>query len=179
MNNMSQNKERSFIATMTTSHGNLHLPGITHGKTTRIKKLDFDTWSFEANMDVSSYLCVKANTAPKQLKFEFHCIDDYYSIYLITDGPYHRYALSNEDKDFISAFRPDHDQTTFNLLDKNGNVITLDQIDNDTPTLRIQTRGGRTLSVRGNTAVGGLVCTGKVTAQPLDFKLEILTRGTL
>ncbi|APC15833.1 hypothetical protein BLL42_08835 [Pseudomonas frederiksbergensis] len=174
---MSQNKERSFVATMKTNYGNLHIPKITHGKTTHVKKPDYDTWSFDAIMDVSNYLCVKSDAPFQQLKFYFYCIDDYYSIYLFTDSLYHRYALSNEDKDFIGAFRPDSAQTTYNLLDQNGRIITLDQIGNGNPTLRIQTRGGRTLSVRGNTPVGGLVCTGIVRAKPLDFKFEILSRG--
>ncbi|MGY2339571.1 hypothetical protein ACW9HW_10050 [Pseudomonas sp. SDO5532_S415] len=174
---MNKNQERSFIATMKTNHGNLHLPKITYGKTTLIKKLDYDTWSFDANMDISSYLCVKTDAPANQMKFYFDCIDDYYSIYLLTDGLYHRYALSNENQDFISAFRYDHEQTTYNLLDGNGQIVTLDQINTDTPVLRIQTRGGRTLSARGNTKVGSLVCTGKVSARPLDFKFEILSRG--
>jgi hypothetical protein len=176
---MSHDKERSFVASMKTNYGNLHLPKITNRKTTHVKKLDYDTWSFEANMDVSSYLCVKGDAPSNQLKFYFYCIDDYYSIYLLTPGLYNRYALSNEDKDFISAFPHDTDQTTYNLLDRNGLIITLDQIDSDSAALRIQTRGGRTLSVRGNTPVGGLVCTGKGGGKPLDFKLDILSRGEI
>ncbi|WP_077046025.1 hypothetical protein [Pseudomonas sp. KK4] len=174
---MSQNKERSFVATIKTSHGNLHLPKLTYGKTTLVKKLDYDTWSFEANMDVSSYLCVKPDAPPGQIKFYFYCIEDYYSIYLLTDGLYHRQALSNEDKDFIGAFAPDRKQTTYNLLDRQGRIITPEQFDSDQPVVRIRTKGGSLLSVRGNTKVGGLVCTESARAKPLEFKLDILSRG--
>lgn len=174
---MGQNKERSFVATLSTSHGNLHLPRLTYGKTTYIQKLDYDTWSFEANMDVSNHLCVKSDVSQHQLKFYFYCIDDYYSIYLFTNGLYHRQALSNETKDFIGAYSPNSGQTTFNLLDQQGRIITLDQLGEETASIRIRTRGGKTLSVRGNTKVGGLVCTESHKAKPLEFKLDIESRG--
>lgn len=176
---MSTNQEKSFIATMTTQMGNLHLPRLTYGKTTYIKKLDFDPFTFEANMNASSYLCVKGDAPAAQLKFYFRCIDDYYSIYLLTNGRYHRQALSNEDKDLIGAFPYDDDQTTFNLLDARGNIMTVDQLESDSATLRIQTRGGHTLHARGNTRVGDLVCTGKKGGTILNFKLNILQRNIL
>lgn len=176
---MSQNKERSFVATIKTNYGNLHLPKLTYGKATSVKKPDYDTWSFEANMDVSNYLCVKSDAPPAQLRFYFYCIDDYYSIYLLTDGLYHRQALSNENKDFIGAFAPDRKQTTYNLLDPQGRIVTAEQFDTDQPIIRIQTKGGSLLSVRGNYKVGGLVCTESVRAKPLEFKLDILSRGAV
>ncbi|MBZ9781310.1 hypothetical protein K9857_07040 [Pseudomonas sp. REP124] len=174
---MSHNKERSFVATISTNHGNLHLPRLTYGKTMHIRKLDYDVWSFEANMNASTNLCVMGIAPPDQLKFYFYCIEDYYSIYLLTNGLYHRQALSNEDKDFIGAFKPDDGQTTYNLLDQQGRIITLDQFSNDKPQIRIQTRGGKTLSVRGKTRVGGLVCTESHRSEPLDFRLNIISRG--
>ena len=174
---MAQNKERSFVATIKTNYGNLHLPKITYGKTTLIKKLDYDVWSFEANMDVSNHLCVKSDAPHQQIKFYFYCIEDYYSIYLLTGGLYHRQALSNENKDFIAAFAPDRKQVTYNLLDQQGRIITLDQFDSDQKKVRIRTKGGSTLSVRGNTKVGGLVCTESPRAKPLEFTLDILSRG--
>lgn len=176
---MPKNKERSFVATLRTNYGNLHLPKITYGKTTFIQKLDYDTWSFEANMDVSSHLCVKGDAPHQQIKFYFYCIEDYYSIYLLTDSLYHRQALSNETKDFIGAFPPDRKQTTYNLLNDQGRIITLDQFDSDHKKIRIRTKGGSTLSVRGNTKVGGLVCTESARAKPLEFTLDILSRGAI
>ncbi|NUT77554.1 hypothetical protein HNO86_21135 [Pseudomonas sp. C1C7] len=176
---MAKSKDQSFVASLKTNYGNLHLPKITYGKTTHVKKLDYDAWSFEANMDVSSYLCVKSDAQNHQIKFYFYCIEDYYSIYLLTNGLYHRQALSNENKDFIGAFPPDRNQTTFNLLDDRGRIVTLDQLDSDHKKIRIQTRGGKTLSVRGNTTVGGLVCTESAKAKPLEFTLDILNRGAV
>ncbi|WP_460140875.1 hypothetical protein [Pseudomonas sp. S2_E01] len=173
---MSQNKERSFVASATTHHGNLHLPKLTYGRTVHIKKPDYDAWSFEANMDVSNYLCVLKG-APQKINFYFYCIEDYYSIYLLTNDIYHRQALSNEEKDFIAAFAPNNEQTTYNLLDAQGRILTPEQFNSHTPTVRIQTRGGKTLSVRGNTKVGGLVCTESPRSKPLDITLNIISRG--
>lgn len=174
---MDKNNQNSFVATIKTNYGNLHLPKLTYGKTTLVKKLDYDAWSFDANMDVSSYLCVKSDAPAKHIKFYFYCIEDYYSIYLLTDGLYHRQALSNENKDFIGAFPPDREQTTYNLLDQQGRILTPEQFDSDRPKVRIQTKGGKTLSVRGNTKVGGLVCTESIRSRPLEFQLEILSYG--
>lgn len=182
---MSTNQEKSFIATMTTSAGNLHLPYLTYGQKTHITRLDYEAFTLEQFKDISSYLCVKPDPPPTLLKFYFRCIDDYYSIYTLNKGPYYYRALSNEDKDFIAVYPHDDDQTTFNLLDTNGSIITLDQLDNDSATLRIQTRGGHSLRARAGryptaadkSKVTGLVCTGKKGGTLLNFKLNILQRN--
>lgn len=174
---MNQNTERSFVATLKTNYGNLHLPKLTYKKTTKIKTFDYDPFKFDTHIDVSSYLCVKGDAPSNKIKFYFYCIDDYYSIYLMTDDFYHRQALSNEHKDFIGAFPPDREQTTYNLINQQGKIITLDQLEDNAATIRIQTRGGKTLSVRGNTPVGSLVCTESGRAKPLQFTLDILSRG--
>ncbi len=185
---MSTDQEKSFIATLSTSAGHLHLPKITYGKKAYVPKTGYDPFSFETHQDISNYLCVKHNTPATQLKFYFRCIDDYYSIYVITNGAYHRWALSNEDEDFISAHPHDDEQTTYNLLN-GGRIVTMDQLPSDTSTLRIQTRGGRTLHAKhflppnrkSHTdtfeRLGQAVCTGKKGGSPLDFKLNILQRN--
>ncbi|MGE8069737.1 hypothetical protein [Pseudomonas sp. NPDC089569] len=174
---MSTDTERSFIASMTTNYGNLHLPRITYNRKTLVNRWYYELSAFDRHVDVSSYLCVAEGAPTDQLEFYFKCIDDYYSIYLLTDSHYDKYALSNENKSFISAFRYDDDQTTYNLLDSKGEIVTIDQLEGETHTLKIQTRGGRKLSVQGKTDVGGIVCTGKEGGSVLTFKLEVLERG--
>ncbi|WP_143497356.1 hypothetical protein [Pseudomonas sp. Irchel s3h17] len=77
----------------------------------------------------------------------------------------------------------DGDQTTFNLLDASGKIITLDQLDNDTPTLRIQTRGSQLLRAglsrnKYDPKVGTFIRTNATRSSSiLDFKLNILQRN--
>lgn len=182
---MSTNQEKSFIATLTTSSGALLVPRLAFGRQTHIQKPDFDPFTFEAKKDVSNYLCVKSNATSEPLKFYFKCIDDYYSIYVMNEGRYYFYALSNEDQDFISLYPHDEDQTTFNLLNANSTIITLDDLNSNSSQVRIQTRGGRSLHARAGqraTAadkekLSGLVCTGKKGGTLLNFRMNILQRN--
>ncbi|HEX4547347.1 hypothetical protein [Pseudomonas sp.] len=174
---MPTNLEKSFTAQLDTQYGNLHLPRISYGQKTLIKRWYYEAFTFDAHVDVSSTLCVHPQARPDQLSFYFRCIDDYYSIYLLTGSYYNNYALSNEHRDLISAFPHDDDQTTYNLLDANNRIVTLDQLEGNTHNLKIQTRGGRQLCVRENAKVGGLVCTGKEGGQVLEFGFDITKRG--
>ncbi|MNL62852.1 hypothetical protein D3C87_1869190 [compost metagenome] len=69
------------------------------------------------------------------------------------------------------------------MLNAKGNIITLDQIDTDTPTVRIQTRGGALLCAgqsrnKRDPKVGTFVRTDpNRSASVLDFKLNILQRN--
>ncbi|MFJ2481156.1 hypothetical protein ACIOWE_12855 [Pseudomonas sp. NPDC087598] len=174
---MSTNIEKSFTARLQTQYGNLHVPRISYGQKTFIKRWYYEAFTFDAHVDVSNTLCVHPEAPADQLRFHFRCIEDYYFIYLLTASHYHNYAISNEHRDLISAFTDNADQTSYNLLDANNRIVTLDQLNGDTHNLKIQTRGGRKLSVRENSKVGGLVCTGKEGGQVLDFKLDIIKRG--
>ncbi|MBT9267337.1 hypothetical protein KKQ10_20875 [Pseudomonas sp. MG-9] len=69
------------------------------------------------------------------------------------------------------------------MLNGKGNIITLDQIDTDTPTIRIQTRSGALLCAgrsrnKRDPKVGTFVRThSNRSAGALDFKLNILQRN--
>jgi hypothetical protein len=93
-------------------------------------------------------------------------------------------TVSNEKTDFLNAYATEDDgQTTFNLLNASENIITLDQLDNDTPTVRIQTRGGKLLRTGLNRnkydpKVGAFVRTNhNRNSAVLEFKLNILQRN--
>lgn len=172
------NPERSFVATMTTNYGYLHIPRLTYGGRTRVQRFDYSPFTFDTTIDVSNYLCVRKDPPAEQLKFFFYCFDNHhYAIYMITKGPYYHHALSNEDKDFIGAFHVDDASTLYNLTDRNGLITTLDNFDNDNPTIRIRTQESSTLSVRGSTKGGSFICTSKKSKSPVDFTLNIVSRG--
>lgn len=181
---MSTDQEKSFTATLSTRFGYPHFPKLTYGRTIKTPRPDYEAFSFSSHVDVSDYLFLKPDVASDALTFYFRCLDDYYTIYIFTPGAYYYRTVSREEKDFLNAYSTeDGDQTTFNLLNSNGKIITLDQIDTDTPTLRIQTRSGALLSAgksrnKYDPAVGTFVRTDpNRSASVLEFKLNILQRN--
>ncbi|MFJ2711899.1 hypothetical protein ACIOZM_13545 [Pseudomonas sp. NPDC087346] len=181
---MSTDQEKSFIATFSTQFGKPHFPGLTYGRTIKTPNMDYAPFRFESHMDVSNYLFLKPEVPANSLTFYFRCLDDYYTIYIFTKGTYYYQTLSNEEDDFLNPHVPhEGDQTTFNLLSKNGKVITLDDLATDTPTIRIRTRGGKVLQEgRSRRPYDPVVGTAVRLDSPsnaavLDFKLNILQRN--
>jgi hypothetical protein len=168
---MPTNLEKSFTAQLDTQYGNLHFPRISYGRKTFINRWYYEAFTFDNHVDISNTLCIHPQALPDQLRFYFRCVDDYYSIYVMTGSHYNNYALSNENRDLISAFPHDDD------LDADNRIVTLDQLEGNMHKLKIQTRGGRKLCVRENAKVGGLVCTRKEGGQVLEFGFDITKRG--
>ena len=181
---MSTDQEKSFIATMSTRFGHPHFPRLTYGKTTTTVRPDYETFTFSHHIDVSNYLFLKPDIAANALTFYFRCIDDYYTLYILTHGTYYYMTVSNEEKDYLNAYATENgDQTTFNLLNASGKIITLDQLNDDTPTVRIQTRSGKLLRAglsrnKYDPKVGTFVRTNPTRSfAVLEFKLNILQRN--
>ncbi|WP_445180848.1 hypothetical protein [Pseudomonas sp. McL0111] len=181
---MSSDQEKSFIATLSTKYGYPHLPALTYGRPVNTPNMDYIPFGFKSHLDVSNYLFLRPDIAANSLTFYFRCLDDYYTIYIFTRGAYHYQTLSNEDDDFLSAYTPNNsDQTTFNLLNSSGKIITLDDLTTDTPTVKLQTRSGKLLR-RGRSRkkydpVAGTAVRLDARHDPvaLDFKLNILQRN--
>ncbi|MBV4456563.1 hypothetical protein KVG96_01165 [Pseudomonas sp. COR58] len=181
---MSTNQEKSFIATLSTPIGNPHFPRLTYGRNISTLRPDYEAFTFSSHIDVSDYLFLHPGIAPDALTFYFRCYDNYYAIYILNRGPYYYRAISKEQKDFLNAYvSQDGDETTFNLLDANGKIITLDQLDSDTPTVRIQTRAGKLLRAglsrsKYDPKVGTFIRTDpNHSSTALDFRLNILQRN--
>lgn len=181
---MSTDQEKSFIATCKTPYGYPHFPGLTYRKKYETLRLDYDPFTFSSHQDVSNTLFLKPDLPADSLTFYFRCLDDYYTIYIFTKGAYYYRTLSNEEDDFINAYATeDGDQTTFNLLNNSGEIVTLDDFSNDSPTIRIQTRGGKLLR-KGysrpayNPQIGTPVRLQTPKSKiALDFTLNILQRN--
>lgn len=181
---MSTDQEKSFTATISTRFGYPHFPKLTYGRAVKTPRPDYEFFTFSHDMDVSDYLFLKPDVAPDALTFYFRCMDDYYTIYIFTPNEFCYRTISREQKDFLNAYATQSgDQTTYNLLNANGKIITLDQIDTDTPTVRIQTRNGHLLCAGMNRnkhdpKVGTFVRTNaNRSAGVIDFKLNILQRN--
>ncbi|WP_139831491.1 MULTISPECIES: hypothetical protein [unclassified Pseudomonas] len=181
---MSTDQEKSFIATFSTPLGNPHFPRLTYGKKVSTMRPDYVPFTLSSHIDVSDYLFLNPNVAPDALTFYFRCLDDYYTIYILTPGDYYYRTVSKEQEDFLNAYATeDGDQTTFNLLNARGKIVTLDRLGSDTPTVRIQTRAGKLLRAglsrnRYDPKVGTFIRTDpNQSSTALDFKLNILQRN--
>lgn len=171
---MSTDRQKSFIAELATDSGHLHFPRLTQGKdvTTPVMGLfDFSP----THIDVSNFLCIDGSKPRATLRFYFRCTGNDYYIYIRTPGAYYGKILGRNDDDILTAVN-DKDATEFNFIDKNGNVITLDNLASNKPSLTIQTTHGRPLVRRRKTKEGYFVCGGGTGAQ-LNFYLNIIERN--
>lgn len=141
---MSTNRQKSFIAEMSTDIGHLDFPRLTHGKKVTYSYINPWTGSQET-IDISNYLFAKKKKPKITLKFYFRCTGNHYHIYIRTPGAYYGRILGMNEDDVITA-TGDKDATNFNLLDNYGKVITLDDISSDKLTLQIQTTHGDLLT---------------------------------
>jgi len=170
---MSTNRQKSFITTLTTNAGNLHIPQYTYGRKIVIGVRPWLAIT-EDKIDVSNYLCADPNSNVNSLQFYFRCSEDYYTIYLRSPGPFYGRTIGRNGGDELGAYIDDN-PTTFNLIDNNGKIVTLDQITTDTPTLIIQTRGGTALVRNKATDMGYFI--RAASGAVLKFRLKILERN--
>ena len=74
------------------------------------------------------------------LLVHFWCYEDYYNLEIL-EGPYQQKYISKNSSDILGAFPAAGGETTsFNLLDKNHNIITLDDIASDKATIFLKAR---------------------------------------
>lgn len=136
---MSTDRQKSFIAELSTNFGHLHFPRLTHNK--KVTMQPPKHYKYEGTLDISNYLFADSKNPHNTLRFYFRCTANHYHIYIRTPGAYYGSILGmNKYKTIIAT--ENKDAANFNLLDKNGNVITLDDISSNKLSLTIQTTHG-------------------------------------
>ncbi|VVN80440.1 hypothetical protein [Pseudomonas fluorescens] len=171
---MSTNRQKSFIAELATSSGHLHFPRLTHGKNVTTPVMGLFDFS-PTQIDVSNFLCIDDNKPRATLRFYFRCTGDYYHLYIRTPGAYYGKILGRNDDDILTAVH-DEEATAFNLIDKNGKIITLDNLTSNKSSLIIQTIHGSALTRRKQSDEGYFVYGGGGGAR-LNFYLNIIERN--
>lgn len=171
---MSTDRQKSFIAELATDLGHLHFPRLTHGKNVTTPVIGFFDFS-PTRIDVSNFLCIDRHKPRATLRFYFRCTGDYYHMYIRTPGPYYGKVLGRNDDDILTAVN-DEDATAFNLIDKNGKIITLDNLTSDKSSLTIQTIHGRSLTRRKESNEGFFVYGGG-GGMKLNCHLNIIERN--
>ena len=176
---MSTSRNKSFLATFTVNGSWLHFPGQTFNE--KVTVLHYDTPSIATEVrDVSNVLTMIAVNVNQPLVFYCRNEDDYYTFYNRTPGPYYGKVISKNQHDKFAALpAAGRDTTTFNFLDLDGNIITLDDIQSDQVDVRIQTRAGAPLGLNNKFSKINRVhhFIGEYGTQ-LTWRMKILERNT-
>jgi len=165
---MSKDQERSFIAYLSTPTYELEIdqsnpPGNILGTTFTFTYLDGEL--------------VPVGRSRKSIipmKVHFWCYDDYYNIQIL-NGPSAGLYLSKDDEGTIAALPAAGGETTsYNLLDIEHNLITLDDLSSDTASVYLKSRNNNTLKINRSTFGHHFTDT---SGEELLFKLKIIERN--
>ncbi|KPU59839.1 hypothetical protein AN403_3664 [Pseudomonas fluorescens] len=107
----------------------------------------------------------------------FRCYDDYYNLQILSELYYQKY-FSKSTHGFLGALpAAGGDTTSFNLLNDNFNIVTLDDFTIDNPTIYLQARNAGVIK---KNLWGGKVkryCFHDQLGHQVLFKLQILERN--
>jgi hypothetical protein len=117
---MSTNQQKSFLATLSTGKSSVSM--VSH-------KGDTPVWTLVEN-GVADVVY-------------FHYEESHYSLYIRSEGDYFGQTINLSGVVFTAATV--NNPTTFNLIDANGKVLTLDNLPNEKEVIRLQTRDGTEL----------------------------------
>lgn len=150
---MSSNRQKSFIATLELHNSHLHflndLYAAPISRHSTIFSGGFDTGT-SARIDDSHLLGIKPRDhaitlAP--LNLYFRCAEDYYTLKILSPGEYSGKYISKDNSAMLGAFpAAGSDTTSFNLLDMNDKIITLDDLRTDTHQIRLKARNAGQIS---------------------------------
>ncbi|WP_433737215.1 hypothetical protein [Pseudomonas putida] len=179
---MSTDQQRSFTARLTIDHHQLNFLNILHGKPVIINDTVFSGGFFTGavqSRDHSNLLSFRPDCHEKvaPLNIYFRCSDDYYVMYVHSPAVYRWNCIDTNPKRILGAFPAAGSQTaSFNLFDRNGRVVTLDDLYGPVHTLWLKARNAGKLGgmkVRGSPHIY-LADAGD---DGLPFKLNILKRN--
>ncbi|WP_339544348.1 hypothetical protein [Pseudomonas sp. RA_35y_Pfl2_P32] len=147
---MSKNKERSFIARIDCN--GIAMTFFEKVLSENFLQLNHDYETLRGNTvtTLESYdpiseqilpIAVAAGEVPTALLVHFRCYDDYYNLQIVSAPYAYRYISKNSDGALGAFPAAGGDTTSFNLLDGGLNIITLDDLKTDNPTIYLRARG--------------------------------------
>ncbi|MFJ2711900.1 hypothetical protein ACIOZM_13550 [Pseudomonas sp. NPDC087346] len=180
---MSSNRQKSFVATLQLYNEHLHLLDNLHKepikRTVTIFSGGFYTGA-SSTVDDSYLLGLRPREHSVDitpLKLYFRCAEDYYTLKILSPGAHTDKYLSKDDFGVLGAFPAAGSETTsFNLLDMNNNIITLDQLHGESQRIRLKARNAGQISAslrRG----APYIYLADIKSQGLEFKLRISERN--
>lgn len=106
----------------------------------------------------------------------FQCYDDYYNMQILSEAYFQKY-FSKDEQRVLGAFPAAGGNTTsFNLLDSNQQIITLDDLSADQATIHLKARNAGIIRKEIWRDPAYSTCFTDNTGDIATFKLEILER---
>ncbi|SEM93372.1 hypothetical protein SAMN04487857_10797 [Pseudomonas sp. ok272] len=180
---MSTNRQKSFIATLQIDNAHVQSLGVLHGVPALRTETSFSGGWFtgaKRTKDDSHLLGCRPidevnNTTPWTIYFR--CTNDYYILYIRTHETYTGLCISKDSQGMLGALDPDeNDITSFNILNLNNRIITLQDMPRGVHYVRLKARNSERIgSIRRNGAPYNYFCETPYAGQV--FKSTILERN--
>jgi len=170
--------EQSFIAELTSDHGHLHFPRLTHGREVTIPVTGFFDFS-PTHTFVSDTLFANRDLHRAPLQFYFLNIGGFvYRMFVITPGPLFGRLVGIDENDCLTAMDGPNagpkKSAMFHFSDKNGNLASLDDPKSNTLSVTIHANN-YSLKRRKNTSEGFIIYAG--AGVQINFTLKIIKRN--
>lgn len=168
---MSKNQERSFTAYILTQHSSLEiktLQGTNHIISTTERYDPF-----------RKCMSPTGSGRDSRMKVYFRCYDDYYNIRIFDGAFAGKYFSKNGDGMIAALPAAGGNTTSFNLLDSEHNIITLDDLPNETATVYLKARNSKIINKNLWGSPVNRYYFKDTTGVAVQFRLDILQRNTL
>lgn len=142
---MDRNQDRSFIAELTCNHSKMSFfEKQLNSRFFEVSNLPKNIITTDDVKDPFGNGMLPVgygeNTVAPKIIVHFRCYDDYYNLQILSEPYYQKYFSKNSDG-ILGAFAAAGGNTTsFNLLDANHNIITLDDLSSNTATVYLKAR---------------------------------------
>jgi len=179
---MTKDQERSFIARITCAGINMTFfdellsPGHFqfNGRSSPIPPNVVST--YEAYEPVTRTMRRVGRRKMKTMVVHFKCYDDYYNIQIVSEAYYHKY-FSKGEQGVLGAYpAAGGDTTSFNLLNGNHQIITLDDLKSSQPALHLKARNAGIIKKEIWRDPAYSTCFTDKSGDIATFELDILER---
>ncbi|VVM97704.1 hypothetical protein PS673_03122 [Pseudomonas fluorescens] len=179
---MTRDQERSFIARITCNGMNMtffdQILSASHFEPQRLKSPipPNIVSTFEAYDPASRTMRPVGGRKRTAMVIHFRCYDDYYNMQILSEAYYQKY-FSKGGQGVLGAYpAAGGDTTSFNLLDSNQQIITLDDLSGDKATVHLKARNAAIIKKEIWRDPAYSTCFTDKSGDIATFKLDILER---
>ena len=168
---MNKDQERSFIARIT-CNGIIMSFAVDRASSLPGNMLT----RFEAYDSLTQEMLPIHSKKAKHMVVHFQCYDDYYNLQILSETYYQKY-ISKDEESVLGAFPAAGGNTTsFNLLDNNHQIITLDDLNTAQATIHLKARNAGIIKKTTWRDPASGTCFTDKSGDIATFRLVILER---
>ncbi|MFV0931765.1 hypothetical protein [Pseudomonas jessenii] len=179
---MTKDQERSFIARITCNGMNMtffdQILSASHFEPQRLKSPipPNIVSTFEAYDPASRTMRPVGGRKRTAMVIHFRCYDDYYNMQILSEAYYQKYFSKGGQGELGAYPAAGGDTTSFNLLDSNQQIITLDDLSGDKATVHLKARNAAIIKKEIWRDPAYSTCFTDKSGDIATFKLDILER---